>query len=168
MSESFLRQSERVYALLVRCYPAGCRGEFGVEMQAVFSDCLRDAYQTGGGRGILRLWGRTALDAGASLALQHIETLLEGVPMLKKNLLRLALVTALILLIPLVAMQFTSEVNWGPGDFVVAAGLLGMTAIALELAARAGISRGAKLLAAGAILFALLVVWAELAVGLFH
>lgn len=75
---------------------------------------------------------------------------------------------AFLLALPAVAMQFTSEVNWGPGDFVVAAGLLGMTAIALELAARAGISRGAKLLAAGAILFALLVVWAELAVGLFH
>lgn len=74
---------------------------------------------------------------------------------------------AILLAIPAVAMLITGEVNWGPGDFVVAAGLFGMTGMGLELAARARLSRMGKLLAAGAIVFALLLVWVELAVGLF-
>ena len=43
---------------------------------------------------------------------------------LRKPLLAVALATALLLLVPAIAMQFTSEVAWGPGDFVVAAVLL--------------------------------------------
>lgn len=74
---------------------------------------------------------------------------------------------AVLLAIPAMAMLFTVEVNWGPGDFVVAAALFAMTGIGLELAARARLTWMGKLLAAGAIVFALLLVWAELAVGLF-
>jgi hypothetical protein len=37
---------------------------------------------------------------------------------------RVALATGLILLVPLVAMQITDEVNWAPGDFVFAGVLL--------------------------------------------
>ena len=39
---------------------------------------------------------------------------------LKKPLLGVALGTGLLLLVPAPAMLFTSEVAWGPGDFVVA------------------------------------------------
>jgi hypothetical protein len=50
---------------------------------------------------------------------------------------RVALATALILLVPLVAMQFTDEVDWGVADFAVAGALLGGTGFLLyELAAR--------------------------------
>ncbi|WP_374590120.1 hypothetical protein [Novosphingobium sp.] len=74
---------------------------------------------------------------------------------------------AAVLIVPAVAMQFTAEVNWGPGDFVAAAGLLGLTGLGLELAARAQMGRTARLAASGLVVLALLVVWAELAVGLF-
>jgi hypothetical protein len=46
--------------------------------------------------------------------------------------------TAIILLVPLIAMQFTSEVNWTVGDFVFAGGLLLGAGITYELAARVG------------------------------
>src|SRR5512134_1129929 len=46
--------------------------------------------------------------------------------------------TAIILLTPLVAMQFTTEVNWTVGDFVFAGGLLLGAGITYELAARVG------------------------------
>jgi hypothetical protein len=49
---------------------------------------------------------------------------------------RVALATAFILLLPLVAMQITDEVNWGLADFVLAGALLGGTGLLLELAAR--------------------------------
>jgi hypothetical protein len=49
-----------------------------------------------------------------------------------------ALATAFILLLPLVAMQFTDEVDWGVADFVLAGALLGGTGLLLERAARKG------------------------------
>ena len=44
---------------------------------------------------------------------------------------------ALTLLLPLVAMQFTNEVNWSDTDFIVAGALIGGTGLTVELAARA-------------------------------
>ena len=75
---------------------------------------------------------------------------------------------ALALLAPLVAMQFTSEVNWGIGDFVAAAALLGGAGLALEAVLRFVRGTGARIGLGLAIGVALLPVWAELAVGLFH
>jgi hypothetical protein len=50
---------------------------------------------------------------------------------------RVAIATAFVLLLPLVAMQFTDEVNWGVADFVIAGVLLGGTGLLLNaLAAR--------------------------------
>jgi hypothetical protein len=49
---------------------------------------------------------------------------------------RVALGTAFILLLPLVAMQITDEVDWGLADFVLAGVLLGGTGLLLELAVR--------------------------------
>jgi hypothetical protein len=45
---------------------------------------------------------------------------------------RIALATALILLVPLVAMQFTDEVDWGVADFVLAGLLLGGAGLLLH------------------------------------
>ena len=46
--------------------------------------------------------------------------------------------TALILLTPLIAMQFTDEVNWTVGDFVIAGAMLLGAGVTYELAARVG------------------------------
>lgn len=91
--------------------------------------------------------------------------LLPGLP----GNLRLALwgAIAALLLLPALAMQFTREVAWGPGDFIVAAGLLGLTGIGIEYAARMPGSALKRLAVAGAVVALLLVVWAELAVGIF-
>jgi hypothetical protein len=45
---------------------------------------------------------------------------------------RVALATAFILLVPLVAMQFTDEVDWGVADFVAAGVLLGGAGLLLQ------------------------------------
>jgi len=86
---------------------------------------------------------------------------------LQKPLLGVALATALLLLLPAVAMQFTSEVAWGPGDFVVAGVLLFGAGALMVLGLRhvTGIGRQAVLVLGVALGLAL--VWAELAVGLF-
>ncbi len=75
--------------------------------------------------------------------------------------------TALILSIPLIAMQFTKEVNWTLSDFVIAAVLLLGTGLAIDLVIRyvkTGLSRTILLVV---ILLLLFLTWAELAVGIF-
>ncbi|ARS38942.1 hypothetical protein CA265_04310 [Sphingobacteriaceae bacterium GW460-11-11-14-LB5] len=76
-------------------------------------------------------------------------------------------VIASILAIPLVAMQFTNEVQWDTRDFAVMGTLLLSTGLAIELVFRnlkTGILRTVILVA---ILLALFLIWAELAVGIF-
>jgi hypothetical protein len=76
-------------------------------------------------------------------------------------------VVALGLLVPLLAMQFTTEVDWSEGDFLAAAALLGGAALLLELVLRVTASPWGRTVAAVVIAVGMLVVWAELAVGLF-
>lgn len=71
----------------------------------------------------------------------------------------------LLLLAPAVAMQFTSEVNWGREDFLAAALLIAAAGLGLELTAR--LPRW-RLMAGCTVIGAVLLAWAELAVGIWH
>jgi len=73
---------------------------------------------------------------------------------------------AVILLLPLVAMQFTSEVDWGFGDFVVMGALLGGSGLVLELATQRSVSLYYRFGATFAVAAAFLLVWVNLAVGM--
>ncbi len=73
---------------------------------------------------------------------------------------------ALLLLVPLVAMQFTPEVRWSAGDFLVFGLTLAGVGAGLELAARQTADLQYRLAAGVALLSAFLVVWANLAVGI--
>jgi hypothetical protein len=86
--------------------------------------------------------------------------------MQNKNLIRIALATAFILLLPLVAMQFTDEVAWGLTDFVVAGVLLFGTGLTYELVARKGSNIAYRVAVGVALAAALLLVWISLAVGI--
>ena len=86
--------------------------------------------------------------------------------MLLKNIARLVLATALILLVPLVAMQFTKEVTWNLDDFIVAGILLFGTGLAYQFVAQPGRNRAYRLAVGVALGAGLLLVWMNLAVGL--
>ncbi|MEX5744922.1 hypothetical protein [Massilia sp. X63] len=88
-------------------------------------------------------------------------------PGLGKSLLAVALVTAVVLMIPLVAMQFTAEVNWTGLDFLAAGALLALAGLVLSFALRKLRSRQGRLLAIGLIGLGFLYCWAEMAVGIF-
>ncbi|KRE89698.1 hypothetical protein ASG87_03310 [Frateuria sp. Soil773] len=78
----------------------------------------------------------------------------------------IALVSCALLLIPLGAMQFTTEVNWGTADFIVMGVLLFAAGSAFVLVARKVSSRH-RLLVGALVFAAFLYVWAELAIGVF-
>jgi hypothetical protein len=84
-----------------------------------------------------------------------------------KRLIGIVLTVAFLLLIPFLAMQFTGEVNWSSFDFVVAGVLLLGTGLLCELVLRLVKKTEHRLIIVGFILLALLLVWAELAVGVF-
>jgi len=87
---------------------------------------------------------------------------------LAKPALNVAAATLLLLLVPLVAMQFTSEVSWGPGDFLAAAALLFTAGMAYTVCARYVHTTKQRALVGFGVLVILATVWAELAVGLFR
>lgn len=76
-------------------------------------------------------------------------------------------IAASVLFIPLVAMQFTSEVNWTLGDFLIAAIILLGAGATVDLALRILKKNSQRLAAVVTILAFLLLVWVELAVGIF-
>lgn len=75
---------------------------------------------------------------------------------------------ALLLALPWVAMQFTREVQWGLGDFLVFGALLASACGAFEVAVRLTTHLPYRWWAGVVIALAFLLVWAELAVGIFH
>ena len=86
---------------------------------------------------------------------------------LRIDLLRVGLATAMILLAPLIAMQFTREVAWTGHDFGAAALLLAGAGLAcLRTARRVAHWRPWQRLAAvGALALGFAALWVELAVG---
>lgn len=84
-----------------------------------------------------------------------------------KRLYGIALTVALLLLLPLLAMQFTDEVVWNLFDFVVAGVLLLGTGLLCELVLRKVKNTQHRILICGAILVLLFLLSAELPVGIF-
>lgn len=84
-----------------------------------------------------------------------------------KRLIGIILTVGLLLLIPLVAMQFSTGVDWKLLDFAIMGTLLLGTGLMCELVLRKVKSLGYRLLICAALLVGLFLIWAELAVGLF-
>lgn len=75
-------------------------------------------------------------------------------------------IAAAFLLIPLIAMQFSTDVDWSAFDFLVAGILLFGTGFAVELAIRKISEPKNRLIVCGIILGVFFLIWAELAIGI--
>lgn len=84
-----------------------------------------------------------------------------------KTILILLSIVIVILLIPILAMQFTKEVHWSIIDFVMAGILLFGTSLAIEFVLRNVKTNKNRILICGIILLIIILLWAELAVGIF-
>lgn len=87
--------------------------------------------------------------------------------MKNKSRIGIVIAVAALLSIPLVAMQFTDEVDWELGDFIIAAVLLLSTGFACEFAIRKVRNTENKIAVCVGILAVLVLIWVELAVGIF-
>ncbi len=85
---------------------------------------------------------------------------------LTQSITRIALTTALLLLIPLVAMQFTREVVWTLADFVFAGVVFFGAGLMYVLIARKWNNTAYRLAVGVAVGTGLLLIWANAAVGL--
>jgi hypothetical protein len=90
----------------------------------------------------------------------------EAKQIMTKSIIFVVLVAALILLVPLVVMQFTDDVVWDFVDFAVAGALLIGTGLLYVIAVRKISSTKYRIVAGIALAVAFLLVWVELAVGI--
>ena len=72
-----------------------------------------------------------------------------------------------LLLIPLVAMQFTDQVDWSFGDFLVMAGLLFSLTMAVAVVRQKVREKTQRIGLIALLLLIFLLIWVELAVGIF-
>lgn len=74
----------------------------------------------------------------------------------------------LLLLIPLIGMLFSNEVNWTFFDFIIMGILILVMSFGIKLVLKTTPKKMYRILIIGIILILFLLVWAELAVGVFE
>lgn len=84
-----------------------------------------------------------------------------------KRLIGIVFGVGLLLLAQFTAMKLTGDVQWSMFDFVLAGVLLLGTGLAIELVLRMVTQFKYRVAICAAILLALLIVWAEIAIGVF-
>jgi hypothetical protein len=157
--EHSVRRYRHWYARLLRLYPKPYRQRFGEGMEQTFNDLCRE--RAGKERGLFGLAFWIFMETSAGIIGENMTSL----SMQNKNILRIAFVTVLLLMVPAVAMQFTKDVVWSPIDFLTAGALLFGTGVSFELLRRKG-STMYRVATGIALAASLLLVWANLAVGI--
>jgi hypothetical protein len=170
-SDRSIARYRRWYVRLLRLYPRPHRERFGESMEQTFGDLLRE--RRGANRGLRGLMLGTFAETSAGIFRENMTHLFRH----HWNVIRWVLVTAVLLLVPFLAMQFNwlvpdpgsstrEDVAWSLFDFAFAGTLLLGTGLMYELATkRAG--HVAQRAAVGiAVVAGLLLVWINGAVGM--
>ena len=76
-------------------------------------------------------------------------------------------IASAILAIPLIGMQFTNEINWSGFDFLIAGILLFITTFGINTILNNVKLDSKRFLYIAIVLIVLILIWAELAVGIF-
>ncbi len=85
--------------------------------------------------------------------------------MQKKNIIKIAIITVLILLVPLVAMQFSDQVQWGAWDFIFMGALLFLTGLAYVHFVQKGSTKAHRFSIGILVLSAFIFIWVNLSVN---
>jgi len=80
---------------------------------------------------------------------------------------RIFYIAGLLLLIPLIAMQFTNEVNWSLFDFIIMGGMLTIAGLLIGITLTKFKASKNRILLIAIIIAIFFLIWAELGVGIF-
>lgn len=148
----------RVYRVLMRAYPRDIRQRYGEEMIGCFSDVCRDEVRKSGPRGLAAVWLRTLPDLLFTAFKERSSMLTRNAYL---SVVGVALATAFILLIPLLARW-----PWTLSDFVFAGVLIFGTGLTLVLVARKADNIAYRAAGGVALAAAFLLVWGNAALGI--
>ena len=157
--ENAIARYRRLYARLLRLYPKPFRKRFSEGMAQTFNDLCQERKKAGDGLFTFALSTFVETSAGV------IQERMTFITMQKKNIIRIALATAFLLLILLLAMQFTDEVVWDLTDFAVGGALLFGAGLTYELVARKARNTAHRVAIGLAVATALTFVWMLLALS---
>ena len=130
--ELLIRRYRNWYGKLLRLYPKPYRERFGEGMEQTFNDLCRERVQAERGLFSFALWMFAETSKGI---LRENSTF---ITMQNKNMMRIAIGTGLILLIPLLGNHFVDGWNWPPLAFVFWGAVLFATGLIYELIASKG------------------------------
>lgn len=154
-----LQRYRQAYAALLRLYPRPFRERFGESMEQTFADLLADHVTRAESLFAFALW--ILFDTFTAVIREYRSMMMTQ----NRAIARIAGATLLLLLVPLIAMQFTDEVRWGPLDFLIAGGLLFAAGITYELVAKRAKTTAYRAGVGLAAATALFLIWVNLAVG---
>lgn len=148
----------RWYRRLLRFHSRPYRERFGEEMEQTFSDLCRERVSEGKGLGGFVLWLFAETTAG--IIRENGRCVMQN-----KYMVRLAIVTGCLLLIPIFGNLYVEGWNWGPFDFVFAGSLVFGTGMAYQFVAQKSGVTSYRLAVGVALVTAFLLLWINAAVG---
>ena len=155
-----IRRYRNWYAKLLHLYPKAHRERFGEGMEQTFNDLCRERVEAERGLFGFALW--MFFETCAEIIRENKTSIF----MENKKIIRIVLATAILLLLPLLAMQVSDEVAWTPTDFAAAAVLLVGSGLLYVLATRKADNIAHRVAVGVAVATAFILVWMNLAVGL--
>jgi hypothetical protein len=153
--EHTIARYRNLYAKLLRFYPKPYRERFQEPMEQTFNDICRE--RAAAGRGLLGLAVWLCAETAESIMREHIEV----VTMRNKGIVRAALVTASVLLIPLWGNTYIDGWHWHWYTFVLAAAFLFSGGLTYELIARTKSNRAYRFAVGLAVATAFALIWAN-------
>ncbi len=156
--EPFIRRCRNWYAKLLRLSPKPYRERFGEGMEQTFNDLCRERVKAG--RGLIRFALWMFFETSAGIMRENMAFII-----MQKSIIRVALGTGLILLIPLFGNLFVDGWNWPLPAFILAGTLLFGTGLTYELVARKMNNKAYRFAVGLALGTAFVLTWINLAVG---
>ncbi len=147
------------YTTLLRLYPKPYRERFGEPMVQTFTDILSERAEQKKGLFGFALW--MFIETFAAIMRENITRMI----MKNKNLLRPALVTAALLLIPLIGGFVSNEWNWSLFDFILMGTLIFSIGLAYELVSKKMDTLFYRAAVGIALVTAFFLIWVNTAVG---
>lgn len=153
-----------LYAQLIRFYPKSHRERFGEGMGQVFKDLCQERTVAGKGLFSFVLW--MFGDTFIGMISVRISYIFSFIIMHSKHVIRPALITLILLFVPFIFKQFSSEMQWTGFDFLFMGILIFGACFAFELISRNSTNVIYKFAVGIAALMTFFLMWINAAVGI--